>query len=69
MAGNPFNYPHVISSETPEGLQAAMLKNNTDNNTEYVYFSIVHDTRRFHAFYMKLDEQFVLLKKKKTSKE
>lgn len=69
MAGNIFNYPHVISSETVEGLGVAMLQNNADNKTEYVYYSIVHDGRRFHAFYMKLDDQFSLLKKKKTSKE
>lgn len=69
MGGNVFNYPHVISAETVEGLRSAMLQNNLDNKTEYVYYSIVHDTRRFHAFYMKLDDQFVLLKKKKSTKE
>lgn len=68
MAGNVFNLPHVLSSETVEGLRAKMLDNNLSNKTEYVYYQIVHDGRRFHAFYMKLSEENNLLSKKKIIK-
>ena len=65
MAGNAFNLPHVLSSETVEGLRAKMLENNLANQAEFVYYQIVHDGRRFHAFYMKLSEDGNLLSKKK----
>lgn len=65
MAGNAFNVPHVLSSETVEGLRAKMLENNLFYQTEFVYYQIVHDTKQFHAFYMKLSDDLILLQKKK----
>lgn len=63
-----FNVPHVVSAETVESLRAKMLENNTDNKIEYVYYQIVHDGKRFHAFYMKPAEEYNLLIKKKIKK-
>jgi hypothetical protein len=65
MSGNIFNVPHVISSETVEGLRALMLENNQQYKSEFVYYQIVHDGRRFHAFYMKQSDDLILLQKKK----
>lgn len=66
MAGNSFNIPHVLSSETVEGLRAKMLDNNLVNQCEFVYYQIIHDGRRFHAFYYKLADEISLLNKKKS---
>ena len=65
MPGNMFNIPHVLSADSPEGLRTLMLDNNILYKTEYVYYQIVHDGKRFHAFYMKsADEGSIPLKKK-----
>lgn len=66
MIGDIYNIPHVISSETVEGLRDLMLNNNLVGNAEYTYYQIIHDGRRFHAFYMKpAQEKNAILKKVK----
>jgi hypothetical protein len=66
MAASSLNIPHVLSSETVEGLRDLMLKNNLETNKEHHYYQIVHDSKRFHAFYMKEADDINFLKKKKT---
>lgn len=66
MVGDIYNIPHVISSETVEGLRDLILQNNLIGNAEYTYYQIIHDGRRFHAFYMKTaPEKLSILKKLK----
>lgn len=63
-----FNVPHVLSAYSVERLRARMLENNLADKTEYVYYQIVHDTKRFHAFYMKSAESLILPSKKESKK-
>jgi hypothetical protein len=63
--GNIFNIPHFVSSESPEGLRAKMLENNLKAKTEYKYYSIIYDGKRYLAFYYKTTDEVVLIKRKK----
>jgi hypothetical protein len=66
--GDMFNVPHVLSSETVEGLTALMLETNLKTKLENKFYSIVHDGRRFHAFYYKVSDDSQLLAKIKPKK-
>ena len=68
MIGDVYNVPHILSAETVEGLRDLMLQNNLIDGAQYAYYQIVHDGRRFHAFYMKTaqEKHAVFKKTKKT---
>jgi hypothetical protein len=62
MQANSFNIPHFVSAETPEGLRAAMLKNNIKYKSQFNYFSIIYDGKRYIAFFYMLAKEANLVK-------
>lgn len=68
MAGNMFNVPHVLSADSVKGLRTRMLENNLADKTEYVYYQIIFDSKRYHAFYMKSAESLILPTKRESKK-
>lgn len=65
LAGNVFNIPHFIDSESLEGLRVKMLENNIKYSSEFNYYSIIFDGKKYVAFFYKEADESKILKLKK----